>query len=308
MQLQPRDIDALSVLARYFLLTSRQLRSLCFADDSTGRVTRRRLTKMGHEGLVRKRRMLVVNARDGAASPVYHLTRSGREFLAAHYDDDSFLRKPIEPSQPQHLFHYIGVSDVHIMLDQALAQNEDISLTRWINEDDYVNDDENDPKKRFKLLTQLGNPGKLVCAPDSAFQIETLGHRAAFYVELDRDTYFHDRVAARKTPGYQRFFANKGHRKHFPDTTLDYFFVLFVAPTEKRARQLRDAFAKKNKGDAALEAYRFGSFETLTAENLLTAPLFRCCHHDDLVPLVKAKAATEHADNSSSSLQSSGTM
>lgn len=98
MQLQPRDIDALAFLARYFLLTSRQLRAICFTDDTTGRVTRRRLTKMGHDGLVRKRQLLVVNPRDGAASPTYHLTKEGREFLAAHFDDDSFLSKPVEPS------------------------------------------------------------------------------------------------------------------------------------------------------------------------------------------------------------------
>ena len=88
------------------------------------------------------------------------------------------------------------------------------------------------------------------------------------YVELDRDTYFHDRVAARKTPGYKKLLASRFHRKHFPDTTLDHFYVLFFAPTEKRSRQLRDAFAKKNADDPALKIYRFGSFETLTPENI----------------------------------------
>ncbi len=130
-----------------------------------GRVTRRRLTKMGHDGFVRKRNLLVVNPRDGAASPVYHLTKSGRELLAAHFDDDSFLFKPVEPSQPQHLFHYIGVSDVHIMLDRALPLQSAASLTRWVNEDEFVNVDEPDKKARFKLLTQFNNPSKLVCAP-----------------------------------------------------------------------------------------------------------------------------------------------
>ncbi len=128
------------------------------------------------------------------------------------------------------------------------------------------------------------------------------------YVELDRDTYFHDRVAARKTPGYQKLLASRFHRKHFPDTTLDHFYVLFFAPTEKRARQLRDAFAKKNADDPALKIYRFGSFETLTAENMLTTPLFRCCHHDDLVPLVKTSVPTDHAPTAEAPLQSSGTM
>lgn len=312
MQLQPRDIEALACLARYFMLTSRQLRSLCFQDDSTGRVTRRRLTKMGHDGLLRKRNLLVVNPRDGAASPVFHLTKAGRELLAAHFDDDALLLKPVEPSQPQHLFHYIGVSDTQIMLNRALALQQDVSLEQWVNEDEFVNVDEPDKKQRYKLLTQFTGTSKLVCAPDSAFVLSSQGHKAVMYVELDRNTYFHDRVAARKTPGYKKLLASRFHRKHFPETTLDHFYVLFFAPTEKRARQLRDAFAKKNADDPALRIYRFGSFETLTPENMLTTPLFRCCHHDDLVPLVKTSVqsdstATDHTQTAESPPVSSGT-
>ena len=171
-----------------------------------------------------------------------------------------------------------------------------------------MNADEADKKFRVKLLTQFNNPSKLVCAPDAAFVLESQGHKAVMYVELDRNTYFHDRVAARKTPGYKKLLASRFHRKHFPETTLGQFFVLFFAPTEKRSRQLRDAFAKKNADDPALKIYRFGSFETLTPENMLTTPLFRCCHHDDLVPLVKTGATTEHTPTAEAPLQSSGTL
>ncbi|MGB7329256.1 MAG: hypothetical protein WBD31_30525 [Rubripirellula sp.] len=222
------------------------------------------------------------------------------------------MLKPVEPSQPQHLFHYIGVSDAHIMLDRALPTRPDVSLVQWVNEDEFVNIDEPDKKARFKLLTNFTGGGKLVCAPDSAFVLNSQNHNAVMYLELDRDTYFHDRVAARKTPGYKKLLASKFHRKHFPETTIDHFFVLFIAPTEKRSRQLRDAFAKKNADDPALKIYRFGSFETLKPENMLTAPLFRCCHHDDLVPLVKpsvqSESTTDHAQTAEIPLQSSGTM
>ena len=83
-------------------------------------------------------------------------------------------------------------------------------------------------------------------------------------------------------------------------------------PTEKRSRQLRDAFAKKNADDPALKIYRFGSFEALTPENMLTTPLFRCCHHDELVPLVKPSVQsestkTDHAPTADTPPVSSGT-
>ena len=138
--------------------------------------------------------------------------------------------------------------------------------------------------------------------------LESQGHQAVMYIEFDRDTFFHDRVAARKTPGYQQLLKARYHRKHFPETTLDFFYVLFIAPTDTRARQLRNAFTRKNANDPALKIYRFGSFESLTPENLLTTPQFRCCHHDDLVPLVKQSIPTDHAPTAATTpLQSSGT-
>ena len=307
MQLQSRDIQALTMLAQYFMLNSRQLRQLCFHDDSTGRVTRRRMLKMSQDGLVRKRQLLVVNPRDGAASPVFHLTKIGREFLASHYDDESYLHKPVEPSQPQHLFHYVGVSDSHILMNQAIAQQSTIGLDCWVNEDEFVNPDEADKTKRLKLLTQFQDNNKVVCAPDAAFMLSVNSHRAVMYVELDRDSFYHDRVAARKTPGYKKHLATRSHMRHFPTATMNSFFVIFFCPTEKRARQLRDAFAKTNANDPALNIYRFGSFETLTPENVLTAPVFRCCHHDDLVSLVKPSAQPDHASSLATATQSSGT-
>lgn len=307
MQLQSRDIQALTMLAQYFMLTSRQLRQLCFNDDSTGRVTRRRMLKMSQDGLVRKRQMLVVNPRDGAASPVFHLTKIGREFLASHYDDESYLHKPVEPSQPQHLFHYVGVSDAHILLDEAIAKQSHVGLDCWVNEDEFVNPNETDKTKRIKLLTQFNDSNKVVCAPDAAFVLAVNHHRAVMYVELDRDSFYHDRVAARKTPGYKKHLAMLAHFKHFPKSTMPNFYVVFFAPTDKRARQLRDAFAKTNAGDPALNIYRFGSFDTLTPDNVLTAPVFHCCHYDNLVSLVKPSAIPDHASTAVTATQSSGT-
>ncbi len=307
MQLQARDIQALTMLAQYFMLTSRQLRQLCFHDDSTGRVTRRRMLKMSQDGLVRKRNLLVVNPRDGAASPVFHLTKIGREFLASHYDDELYLQKPVEPSQPQHLFHYVGVSDAQILLNEAIALQSTVTIENWVNEDEFVNPGEQDKDKRIKLLTQFPDGNKVVCAPDAAFLLAANQHRAVRYIELDRDSFYHDRVAARKTPGYKKLLATRSHLRHFPNSTRENFLVLFFAPTEKRARQLRDAFAKTNAGDKALEIYRFGSFETLTPENVLTAPVFRCCHHDNLVSLLKPSVIPDHASTAVTATQSSGT-
>ena len=284
MILQERDIQALSLLAQYFMLTSRQLREMCYTTDSTGRVTRRRLTGLRQAGFIRKRNLQVVNPKDGSNSPVFHLTRTGLELLAGQLDDDSLLRKPVEPSQPKHLQHYIAVSDTQRMLRNAVsATNEQIQLQQWVNEDEAVNLDQPDSPRKF-LRTKYGN---VICIPDAAFVLEFKSHRAVFYVEQDRDTYFHGRVAARKSPGYRKHWEQKGHIQHFSDSNLQHFYILFVAPNAKRRDQLCSAFAKKNADHEVRKAFRFVAFDEINADNFLFDSIFACCHENEPVPLVK---------------------
>ncbi len=293
MILQERDIEALILLARYFMLTSRQLREMCYSNDSTGRVTRRRLTGMRQAGFLQKRNLQVVNPLDGSASPVYHLTKTGLEFLAGHLDDEMLLRKPVEPSQPQHLLHYIAVSDTHRMMNAAIdATVEDIKLLRWVNEDEALNLLEANTPRRF-MRTKFSN---VICMPDAAFVLEFKGIRAVFYVEQDRDSFFHDRVAARKSPGYRKLWEQKGHRQHFPESNIDFFFVLFVAPGKKRRDQLCRAFAKKNADHEVQKAYRFVAFDQITPNNFLFETILTRCQDDELVSLVKR--ATSPTTNS----------
>lgn len=299
MVLQERDIAALLTFARGFILSACQVRRVCYPDDSTGRITRRRLTKMVHEGLVFRRRLAVVNPTDGSATPIYHLTKAGREFLASHFDDPHFLHLPIEPSQPQHLQHYVAVAETRLLLDAAIAQQTDAKLLRWCHEDELLNPGEPDATKRRRLFTELSSSPKLVCVPDAAFVLEFEGQRAVCYLEQDRDSFFHDRVAARKSPGYAGLFLQQLHKHHFPETTLDHFFVVVITPTAKRSNQLRTAFAAKNKDTPSERIYRFASFDELTPENFLFEPMFRCCHHEDRVPLVKRSGESPAATHPS---------
>jgi hypothetical protein len=295
MVLQERDIDVLSALARYFMLNSRQIRELCFTDDANGRITRRRLNKMVQAGYLRKRSVQVVSPRDGSTCPVYHLTKLGREFLAGHYDDAAFLLKPVEPAQPQHLYHYIAVAETHRLFDRAIARaGDEVQLQRWHHEEQVLNPDDADSSKRLYLRTEFPGTSKVICMPDAGFVLQSGDHAIAVYLEQDRDTFFHERVAARKSPGYQKLLALRGHRLHFPETTLDHFFVLVMAPSRKRADQLRRAFAKRNRDTEIAKCYRFGAFEELTDTNLFFEPMYTCCHHDDRVRLVKKLPSPYH--------------
>lgn len=286
--LQPRDIDVLRSFASYFMMNSRQVRELHFPADKSGRATRRRLTLLSREGYLRKRRMFVVNQEDGSASPVYHLDKCGREFLAGHDDDDTYLLLPVEPSQPQHLYHYVAVTETHRLFDAAIqSATDDVSLPRWHNEDEVINPHVEDRQERRHLRTDFCESPKVVCIPDAGFLLEYGGHRIVVYLEQDRDTFFHDRVAARKSRGYEQLLAVRGHRAHFPETTLDFFYVLFMTPTQRRADQLRRAFAKRNADKEVGKVYRFGSFDVVNEHNLLFDAVLSCCHQDDRVPLIR---------------------
>ena len=287
MVLQQRDIQVLAQLATYFILNSRQIRELCFVDDSTGRITRRRLNKMVREGLIRKRNLQVVNPIDGSTSPCYHLARGGREFLAGHFDDEAYLTKPIEPSQPQHLNHYVAVSEMHRLFDRALTRHADVVIDPWCNEDEVINPTA--PKSEQRKLRTSFEPTKIVCLPDAGFVLSYQDQHVVVLLEQDRDTDFYERVAAKKSPGYRELFVTRGHRKMFPNTTLEFFYVLVITPTAKRREQLRKAFTKnkRNHDHDVRKVYRFGSLDELNEHNLLFEPMFACCHHDDKVPLIK---------------------
>ena len=89
-------------------------------------------------------------------------------------------------------------------------------------------------------------------------------------------------IAASKTPGYAAMAERRLHRRHFPQTTLDAFTVLMVAPSERRRDALRKAIATKP--GAAL--WRFVAASDLTPERFLLDPIFHPCDGEP-VPLIK---------------------
>ncbi len=163
----------------------------------------------------------------------------------------------------------------------------EVRIPKWFNEDEIINPEEPDKSQHKRLRSEFENAPKVVCLPDAAFFIEYQKQRLVVYLEQDRDTFFFDRVAARKSPGYRNLLTQQRHRAHFPETSFNFFYVLVITPTQKRADLLRRAFAKKNKDHDVMKAYRFGSVDMLNEKNLFFEPVFSCCHHDDLVPLMK---------------------
>lgn len=275
-----RDIDILKVLVRYYVLNRQQIQRLVFPNDPNGRVTRRRLQALKDLHLLNRQSLEVVHYSQTAA-PVYYPSRQGCELLAELTGDEKFLLTPTAAPIRHHAFHWLAVSDTHIVLDEAVASQGEVRVVDWINEWDVVNKDETAAEKRYRLFTLLRESPRLVSAPDAAFLLESQGHSKTFYLEQDRATSGVQQVASGKTLGYAAMAEQKLERRHF-SATVPGFSVLMIAPNDRRRDALRKAISTK----PGSHLWRFASTGDVVPEKILHSPIWYRCESDEPVPLV----------------------
>lgn len=268
-----RDVGVLLALAVYYVLNRPLIQRLCFPDDPSSRITRRRLqTRVSHE-LINRHSLMFHHPHAGSPGPVYYPARRGCEFLAEHFDDEKYLLTPNQAPQSHHAFHWLAVSETHIALDHAVAAQTDVNVEGWLSEWDIANKEESKPEKRYRIYTLLRETPRLVCAPDAAFLLSLRGHKEVFYLEQDRDTSGVRRVAASKTKGFEEMAKRQGHVRHFPEATVPSFTVLLIAPTPRR----RDALRKEFREKPGAELWKFAAATELTSETFLFEPIFYAC-------------------------------
>jgi hypothetical protein len=275
MTVTERDKSAVRAVAHYYTLTRQQIGSLCFPDDGDGRITRSRLQKLLDAGLINRTRMEVINPAVGAGigAPVYYPSRKGCEFLAQETGDDSFLSVATHTPNWQHLYHWVAVAQLHILLDQAAAIAPEVTVEGWYGEWSIANPDENEPEKRYRLYTVVNaDKPRVVCVPDAAFLLAKSNFRKVMFLEMDRDTTREaSRVIAQKAPGYAGLATMRGHLRHFPTANVEKFTVLMIAPTERR----RDALLRAVQEKEAADRWFFAALPDLTPSSLLFDPVFR---------------------------------
>lgn len=174
------------------------------------------------------------------------------------------------------------MSETHIAFDQAIGLQTEATIIDWFNEYDVVNPHESTPELRFRLYTLLRSVPRLVCAPDAAFLLSARGHAKVFYLEEDRATSGVQQIAATKTQGYAVLAEVSGHRRHFPQATVDKFTVLMVAPNSRRRDALRKALREK----PGANLWRFASAEEMQPQRLLHEPIWYPCEGEP-APLIK---------------------
>lgn len=275
MTITDRDKSVVRAVAHYYTLTRPQIGALCFPEDGDGRITRTRLQKLLEAGLLNRTRMEVINPSVGAGigAPVYYPSRKGCEFLAQETGDDGFLAVSTQTPNWTNLYHWVAVAQLHILLDQAVAREPDVTVDGWYGEWSIANPDEELPEKRYRLYTVVNaEKPRTICVPDAAFLLAKGGYRKVMYLEMDRDTTREaSRVIAQKAPGYAGLVKIAGHLRHFPTANVEKFSVLMIAPTERR----RDALLKAVQGKDGADRWFFASVTDLTPETFLFAPVFR---------------------------------
>ena len=290
----PYHIAILKAVGKYYTLNRAMIQKLSCPNDKTGRVTRKRITQLVERGLLNKTYMEVVNpASRQAAAPVYYPSRRGLEFLACESKDESWLDRCTQTPNWQHLLHWVTVARLHILLDEAIAQQSQARLGGWLSEWDTVNVEEREPQKRYRLYTLLNEKPRLVCNPDAAFLLCVGKYAKIHYLEIDRGTSGIQQIAYSKTPGYAALFHKKLHARHF-ETNTESFFVLHVSPTAQRRDMLRKAMLDKR----AVELWKFAAWPDLAPENLLFGPIwFRC--EGEGQPLIRDMSSTSGGGSAS---------
>lgn len=287
-----RDLGVLRAIAHYYVLSRVQLQRLCFPDDASGRITRRRLQTLIDAKLLNRTATPVFNPAGGSAWPAYFPARKGLEYLAELTGEERFLGVASQPPQVHHLLHWLAVSETHLRLDLALAAQSIVQCPSWWNEWDTVCPTETLPEKRYRIYTLLQAQPRLICAPDAAFLLQVGEHRKVFYLEQDRQTSGVRQVAAGKCGGYAAMLEQQGHLRHFPQATVPGFTVLVIAPNERRRDALRLAFRDK----PAADCLKFASVADLEPTRLLHAAIFYPCQGEP-VPLVRATESASARDS-----------
>lgn len=285
MTITPNDVLLLRSLAHYYVLTREQIQQICFPSHQSGRSTRRHLLKLRNSGLIERHSVVALLPNNAGAAPVYYPTKKGAEFLASQLNDEKFLTTNTNCPRADRLSHWISLNATRIIVEAAIAKQTEVRLDGWISEWQTVNPDAR-ASDRFVLHTQLNQNPPLSCSPDAAFQLESRGHRKVYYVEQDRATSSPQQIAARKTKGYAELATRQGHRRHFPNTTIDQFGVLFITTNAYRCR----ATAKELEGKPRPDLWLFIDQSVLKPESFLFEPIAQN-YRGEMGPLITKSAA-----------------
>ncbi|MEL7499519.1 MAG: replication-relaxation family protein [Planctomycetota bacterium] len=270
-----KNLLVLNTLAQYYVLTRKMIQEMCFPHVRSSRSVCERLRKLKNEGYISQVNMRVVL--DGqSASPVYHPNKKTAETLAAFHDDDRYLNIFTHPPSTRLLFHWIEIAKTHYVVDRAVESSDLIQMPTWYNEWEVINKDVPNKKIHYTIHSVLRKQPSVTCQPDAAFLLSCGSARKVFYVEVDRGTDSIRRIASKKPPGYAMMETQERFIKHFPQTNLKSFSVLFLTTTEYR----RDELLKRAKDIDGKHLWKFATRREVDSDSFFFKPVWHAVDTD----------------------------
>ena len=150
--MNPRKLKFLKAVADYFPSVRAQVQDVC--GETNARVSRQLLQDLVSEKYIGKTRMEVVSSL-GATAPAYFLLQKGAEKLAAEVDE-SYLHLARATPNWQFLLHWVKCTDFKIVLDRAIAAQEEVCVGSYLGEWD-VNEEGS------RIFSLLRKQPRLVC-------------------------------------------------------------------------------------------------------------------------------------------------
>ena len=288
------DMTILKTICQYYVLTREQIQKICSPEHSSGRGTRKRLSRLCVGGYINKHRVPVVLPDNRGAAPVYQPTKKGADLVAAYFDDPSFYATNTKHPRADRVAHWVAINNERMKIEAAIELLPQIQLAKWVTEWETINK-EAEKKERYCLHTQISKSPPLSCSPDAAFLIEYQGENMVYYLEKDLGTSSPKQIAVRKSKGYAALAKHELHRKHFPETTRSDFRVLFVTTGEKRALATQKQMNEK----AGKELWLMISDKRATANNYFTGEI-ALDYKGNLGPLLRLPCSELTASSPSS--------
>jgi hypothetical protein len=271
MALTERDRAIIRAVNDCRALTQEQIQALFFQSRSTAQFRLQRLYQ--HEFL--ERQFLSVVSGGPASSPaIYTLGKRGVKVLVDTFDyDRSHIRLPKGNFSWQFIEHQLAINDVRIAVTLAAAANG-WTLEEWQDETgfrahpDYVT-----------LTDKRGKARKKPVLPDAYFCLATPNGRSRFFLEVDKGTEelakFRPQIRV-----YQAYTVSGQYQERYQAKSLR---VLIVTTSPRRLANLKLATEQAG-GD---RKYWLTTFDRITADTVLTAPIWQTLEGETELPLIE---------------------
>ncbi len=274
MVLTDRDCDILKLVNECRILRNSHIEALFFQSRSTAQF---RLARLFHHEFLERHFLSVVSGGPASSPALYSLGKRGAHILITRLGyDRSHIHLVKNDAIGWHVLeHVLMINDVRVAIMQA-CRRQGITLMEWREENSFRAEPD-----YVEIKDKRNRTHKKPVLPDGYFCLDTPKGKARFFLELDRGTEVLSKVIP-QLEVYEAYTASGQYQDRFHAKSLR---ILIVTTTPKRLENLK-AVARKVEGD---RKYWFTTFEQITPESVLTAPIWQQLDSRHLRPLISAE-------------------